>query len=139
MEVEPACDQEDHGLDRLESRESASASLGSLKQAIERFQKPIGLPGLCPRNDAVEMTAHERSDVLHWLNLGAHDAGAPMQQHRAHHIDLLAFEDFAQLLLVDPGPGSAHGGHPGDQRVQIGCRLGLELVQMLGINAIRLL
>jgi hypothetical protein len=44
--VERASDQEDHRLVRLESRESASATFGGLKQAIERFEKSIGLPGL---------------------------------------------------------------------------------------------
>ena len=63
-------------------------------------------------------------DVLHRFDLGAHDAGAPVLQHGAHDVDLLALEDLAQLLLVDPGARGAHGGHLGDQGVEIGGGLG---------------
>jgi hypothetical protein len=54
-----------------------------------------------------------------------------MLQHGAHDIDLFAIKDFAQLLLVDPGASSALDSHLGDQRVQIGSRLGLELGRVL--------
>jgi hypothetical protein len=47
-------------------------------------------------------------------------------EHVAHDVDLLAFEDLAQLLLVDPGPRGAHGGHAGDQRVQVRGGLGAQ-------------
>ena len=43
-----------------------------------------------------------------------------MLQHGAHDIDLLALEDRAQLLLVDPGAGGGYRGHPGDQGVEVG-------------------
>ena len=100
--------------------EASGAALGGLEQAIESLQEAIGLPGLRPGHDAFQVVAHEVGDLLHRLDLGAHDAGAPMLKHGAHDVDLLALEDLAQLLLVDPGAGGAHRGHPGDQSVEVG-------------------
>lgn len=72
------------------------------------------------------VAAWERSHLLHGLDLGAQHAGAPVPEHVAHDVDLLAPQDFAQLLLVEPGLSRAHGAHPGDPGVQVGCRLGLQ-------------
>ena len=45
MKVELAGDQEDDGLDGGQARESASAALGGLEQAVEGFQESVGLAG----------------------------------------------------------------------------------------------
>ncbi len=63
----------------------------------------------------------EGGDRLHRLDLEAHDAYTPVFEHGAHDVDLLARQDCAQPFLVNPGARRAHGGHPGDQRVELGC------------------
>ena len=54
-EVELAGDQEDDGSDSGEAGEAASAALGGLKQAVERFEEAVGLAGLGPGDDALEV------------------------------------------------------------------------------------
>lgn len=131
MEVEFAGDQEDDSLDGGESSEAASASLCGLEQAVNGFEKAVGLAGLRPGDDALQVAAHERGDLLHWLNLGAHDAGTPMLKHGTHDVDLFAIKDLTQLLLVGPRPSGAHGSEPGDQGIEVGGRLGLEAGSVL--------
>lgn len=97
-----------------------------VKPRARRFEEAVGLAGLRPGDDAFEVAAYHGCDLLHGLDPGAHDAGAPVLEHVAHHVDPLALEDLAQLLLVDPRPRGTHGGHPGDQGVQIGGVLGPE-------------
>src|SRR5438132_13180993 len=104
VKVELSGDQEDDGLDGGQARESASAALGGLEQAVEGFQESVGLAGLGPSHDALQVTTHEGRDLFHRLDLGAHDASAPVLDHAAHDVDLFALEDLAQLLLVEPGP-----------------------------------
>jgi hypothetical protein len=84
------------------TRVKPRAPLGGLEQAVEGFEEAVGLTGLRPCDDALEVAPHHGRNLLHRLDLGAHDAGAPVQQHLSHDVDLLAFEDLAQLLLVDP-------------------------------------
>ena len=43
MEVEISCDQEDDRLDRIDAREATRTALGGLEQAVDGFQKPVGL------------------------------------------------------------------------------------------------
>src|SRR4051794_22341502 len=97
--------------------EAASPALGRLEQAVDGFKKPVGLTRLRPRHDAFEMTAHEAGDLLHRLDLAAHDADTPVLEHRANHVDLPALQDLAQPLLVDPGSCRAYAGLPGDERI----------------------
>ena len=106
--------------------EAASPTLGSLEQAVDGFEKPIRLTRLRPRHDAFEMTAHEAGDLLHGIDLAAHDADTPVLEHRANHVDLPALQDLAQPFLVDPGSCGSHAGLPGDERIEVGHRLGLE-------------
>ncbi len=95
MEVELTGDQEDDGLDGGQTGESASTALGSLEQAVDGFEKAVGLPRLSPGltgdNDALAAfdgykrgfeipTAkkHEKSDAIkrgsavqaHSVNMG---------------------------------------------------------------------
>ena len=71
VEVELACDQDDDGLDGGQSGEATSAALGGLKQAVDGLQEAIGLTGVRPRDDAIDVAAHKRGDILHRLDLGA--------------------------------------------------------------------
>lgn len=130
-EVELAGEEEDDGSDRVEAFEAASSALGGLEQAVERLKEAVGLTGLRPGDDALEVATHEGGDFLHRLDLAAHDAGAPVLQRGAHDVDLLAFEDLAQLLLVGPGTSSAHARHAGDERIQVSGRIGLEVGAIL--------
>jgi hypothetical protein len=79
LEVQLARDQEDDGLDGGQTREAARAALGGLEQAVDGFEEAVGLTGLRPGNDAFQMAAHETGDFLHRLDLGSHDADAPVQ------------------------------------------------------------
>src|SRR5258706_3765977 len=99
-EVQFAGDEKDDRADSGHTFESSSAAFGGLEQTVESFQEAIGLPGLRPGNDAIEMRTYEGGDFLHRLDLGAHDARAPALQHGAHDIDLVALQDLAQLFLV---------------------------------------
>ena len=107
-EVQLARDQEDHGPDRGHAREATGATLRRLEQSVDRLEEPVGLARLRPRHDDFQVIAHHGRDRLHRLDLRAHHTGAPMREHRAHHVDLLAREDLAQLLLVDPRARRAH-------------------------------
>lgn len=69
------------------------------------------------------MLSHEGGDFFRGLDLGAHPADAPMLQHGAHEVDLIAVDDFTQLLLVNPNTGAAYGGHLGDQSVDVSPRI----------------
>jgi hypothetical protein len=79
----------------------------------------------------VKPRARRLADLLHRIDLRAHDAGTPVLDHGAHHVDLLAIEDLAQPLLVDPGPRGAYRGQLGDQGVEVGRRLRLEAGSVL--------
>src|SRR5438045_7714739 len=109
-EVELAGDQEDDSLDGGQPGEAPGTALGGLEQSIESLQEAVGLAGLRPGHYALQVAAHEAGDLLHRLDLGAHDAGAPVLERGANDIDLLALEDLAQLFLVEPGTSRAHGG-----------------------------
>ncbi len=119
-EVELAGVQEDHGADGGQAREAASAAFGGLEQTVDGFEKAVGLARGGPGHDAVQMATHQGGDLLHGCDLRAHHAAAPVGQHRAHHVDLLAAQDVAQLLLVDPGTRGAAHRAARDQGVQIG-------------------
>lgn len=54
-EVELAGDQEEHGPHGFEPAVAAGLTLGRLEQAIERFEEAVGLSGLGPSDDAVEV------------------------------------------------------------------------------------
>src|SRR5437899_1514875 len=99
MKVELAGNQEDDCLDGGQAFVATSAALGCLEQPVDGFEKAIGLTRLCPGNDALEVTTYESGDLLHRLDLGAHHAGAPVLEGLAHHVDLLAIQGLAQLLL----------------------------------------
>jgi hypothetical protein len=42
-------------------------------------------------------------DLLHGLDLRAHDVGAPLSQHGGNDVELPAVEDIAQLFAIEPG------------------------------------
>jgi len=76
---------------------------------------------------AIQVPAHHRGELLHRLDLAAHDAGTPVQQHLSHDVDLLALENLAKLLLVDPGLCGAYTRHASDQCIEIGGGIVLEI------------
>src|SRR3989338_7199477 len=118
VEVEFSGDQEDDCLDGGESNEAAGASFGGLKQAIEGFEETVGLAGLRPSYDALHVAAQQRCVLFHGFDLAAHHADTPVFEHAAYDVDLLAIEDLAQLLLVEPGASRTHGGQSGDQGIE---------------------
>src|SRR5258708_36170765 len=92
-EIELAGDEEQHGSHGCEAGVPARLALGSLKQAVDRFNEAVGLARLGPGDDAVEVSTNQSRDVLHRFNLGTHDAGAPPSQHPGEHMDLFAIEN----------------------------------------------
>ncbi len=104
----------------VENAVAARLALGGLKQAVDGFEEAVGLARLSPGNNAVEMGADHLRHLFHWFDLRAHHAGGPLREHIAHDIDLLALQNLAQLLLVEPGTGRAFGGHLRDERIQVG-------------------
>lgn len=130
-EVEFACDHEDLRSDRLDACEAPGVALGELEQVADSFQKSVGLACLRTGHDTLQMRADHSVYILHRINLEALHASAPMFQHGAHDIDLFALEDFARLILLDPGAGRALDGHHGDQRIQIGGGFGFKLGDVL--------
>ena len=130
-EIEFASDEEDHRTHRVDVGVAARTALGSLKQAIECFEKAIGLPGLRPSHDAFEMGADHPSDLFHRLDLGAQHIGTPLPKQGRNNIDLFAVENLAQLFAVQPCFGSALGGDMSDQRIQIGGLTGRQLASVL--------
>src|SRR5680860_1845248 len=101
VEVEFACDQEDDRLNSGQACEAAGAPLSGLEQAVDSFQEAIGLAGLRPGYDALQMSADEGYNIFHRLDLGAHDASTPVHEHGAQHVELLALQDFAQPFLLN--------------------------------------
>ena len=65
------------------------------------LQKAVGLADLRPGHDALQVSAHEGGDFLHWRDLGAHDAGAPVLEHGANDIHLHAIKEQATSSLSD--------------------------------------
>jgi hypothetical protein len=122
-EVEFSRDQEEDGAHGLESGVAAGLAFGGLEEAVEGFDEAVGLAGLRLGDDAVEVLADHPGDVLHRLDLGAQDVGAPLLEHGGGDVDLPAVEDFAQMLAIEPGAGGAFGGGLGDERVEIGAAL----------------
>src|SRR6202167_1341328 len=106
-EIELAGDEKEDGAHRREARVTASLALGSLKQAVDGLDEAVGLAGLSPGDDAIEVPANHSRHVLHRLDLRVHDVGAPLPQHLGDDMDLLALENLAQLLAIQPGAGGA--------------------------------
>lgn len=119
-EVELSGDEEQDSAHGFEASVSSCLAFGGLKQAVDGLDKTIGLTRLSPGNDAVEMSTNQSHHVLHLFDLRAHDVGAPLLQHLGHDIDLLALENVAQLLTVQPCAGSTLGGVLTDERLEVG-------------------
>ncbi len=66
------------------------------------------------------MSANQLHHILHRFDLRAHDVGAPLLQHLRYDIDLFALENVAQLLAVQPCPGSTFGAVLSDERLEVG-------------------
>ena len=122
FEIQLAREQEHGGADGGEISVAAGLAFGGLEEPVDGFQETVGLAGTGPGDDAFKVLADHLGDRLHRLDLGAHDIDGPLPEHGAHDIDLLAAEDLAQLLFVEPGPRSTLGGHLRDEHVELGAR-----------------
>ncbi len=67
-EVELAGNEKEDRAHCREARVTASLSLGRLKQAVDGFNEAVGLAGLSPGDDAVEVPTYQTRNVLHWLD-----------------------------------------------------------------------
>jgi hypothetical protein len=130
-EVEPSGDEEDHGFHRLEAGVSTRLAFGGLEQAVDGFDKAIGLAGLGPGDDPIEMTADHDGDLLHRPDLGAQDVSAPLLEHGGYDVDLLAVENVAQLLAIEPCARCALGSEVRDQPVKVSSLLVRKLASVL--------
>ena len=119
MEVKLTGDQEDDCLDSGQTGESARTALGGLEQAVDGLQEAVGLAGLRPSHDALQVAAYESGDLLHRFDLAAHHTRTPVFEHAAHDVDLFTIEDLAQLLLVEPCSSRTYRSHLGDQSIQV--------------------
>ena len=64
-EVELAGNEEQHGAHGGKAGVAAGFAFGGLEEAIEGLDEAIGLAGLGPSDDAVEMLADHQRDLLH--------------------------------------------------------------------------
>ena len=53
------------------------------------------------------------------MNLGAHDVGAPLTEHRGNNEVSAAGEDVAQLLPIQPGADGAFGSVLSNEMMKI--------------------
>jgi len=119
-EFEFSCDEEEDCAHNREARIAAGLAFSGLEEAIERFDEAVGLAALCPSDDAVEVLSDHAGDVLHRHDLGPQDVRSPLLEHGGDNVDLLAIEDFAQMLTIKPCAGRAFGGGLGDHGVELG-------------------
>ena len=124
LKIELASNEEYHRSHGIEIGVAVCFPFGCLEQSIERFDEAIGLSGLSPSHDAVEVVADHFGDLFHRFDFGTHDIGAPLLQHGRNDIDLLAFEDAPQLLFIKPRTGGTLGCYLGDQHAHVGALCG---------------
>jgi len=114
-EIEFAGGQEDDGAEGGEAGVSARLALGGLEQAVDGFEEAIGLAGLGPGDDAVEMRTDHPGPPLHWLGHRAHHVAGPLREHGARDLDLLALHDVPHP--AGPGTSRALGRNLRDKRI----------------------
>lgn len=124
LKIELAGNEEYHRSHGIEIGVAVGFPFCCLEQSIERFDEAIGLSGLSPSHDAVEVVADHFGDLFHGFDFGSHDIGTPLLQHGRNDIDLLAFENVPQLLFIEPRTGGTLGCYLGDQHVQVGALCG---------------
>ena len=130
-EVELSGNEKEHGAHGGKAGIAAGFAFGRLEEAVEGLEEAVGLTSLGPGDDAVEMAPDHAGDLLHWRDLGAQNIGAPLLEHGGDDVDLLAVEDVAQVLAVEPGASGALAGRLGDQAVEIGARFGGQAITVL--------
>ena len=62
-EIVLASNEKENRANRREARVTASLSRRRLKQAVDGFDEAVGLAGLGPRNNSVEVSANQSRDV----------------------------------------------------------------------------
>lgn len=60
-----------------------------LKQAVERFNEAVGLPGSRPIGDVFIVSSDHFGDRLNGLDIGSVNVDAPLAEHGPHDVDLL--------------------------------------------------
>ncbi len=108
-EVKFSSNQKQDRAHGFKARISTSLALCCLEQAVDSLDETVGLTGLGPGHNSIEMSANQTHDILHGLDLGAHDVGAPLMQHLGDDVDLFALENVAQLFSVKLGSRGAIG------------------------------
>lgn len=99
MEIQFSSDQDNHGAHGCESCLTLRLAFGRLEQSVEGFEKAIGLAGLSPRPDPVEMLPNHSG----YLHLGLHYLCAPLPQHSRHDMNLFAGQNLPQVFSIQPG------------------------------------
>ena len=79
-EVELTGNEEQYGTHGGEAGVAVGFAFGGLEEAAEGLDEAVGLTGLGPGNNAVEVSADHAGDILHWLDLRAQDIGAPLRR-----------------------------------------------------------
>ena len=130
-EVELSRNEEEHGTHGREAGVAARLALGGLEETVQGFDEAVGLAGLGPGNDAVEVKADHSGDLLHRLDLGAQHVGGPLLEQTGDDADLLAVEDFAQVLAIEPGAGGSPARRLGDQGIEVDAAGGRKAVAVL--------
>ena len=139
-EVELACQQEDDRSGGAQPAVSAGLPFGCLEQSVQGLQEAVGLAALNPGCNSIEVTADHAGHSLHRLYLRSHHVGAPLGQHPAHDMNLLALQDFPELLTVQPGSRSPQAGQLREQSVQFSSCLAVEvtgIAQQLPAHALQ--
>jgi hypothetical protein len=77
------------------------------------------------------MGADHGGDLLHGLDLRAHDVGAPLSQHGGNDVELPAIEDIAQLFAIESGAGGAFGGELDEEAIEFAGLVGGEFAFIL--------
>lgn len=95
--------QENDSPDSRQSAIAARLAPGGQKQAVQGFEEAVGHAAAGPGDDAPKVGSDHPCDIVHRLDLLAHDARAPLPEHVADDVDLLAVEDLAQVFPILPG------------------------------------
>ena len=93
--------------------------------------KPLVWRDLVQATMPSKMGADHGGDLLHGLDLGAHDVGGPPRQQGGNDVDLPTVEDIAQLFAIEPGAGGALGGELDDEAIKVTGLVGGEFAFVL--------
>src|SRR5271166_2452319 len=84
-EVELAGDEEEDGPHGGEARIASGLALGGLEEPVQGLDEAVGLAGLGPSDDAVEMLADHQGDLPHRLDPRFREGGLLERRTLVHH------------------------------------------------------